>query len=267
MGGSMKVYPVQLSPAGWFEGLSTSFSVHDLTEAPEMIRVQIDVKSQQLDTLNSQLLSLTLGSRGNTKALQEKCEKAQLDLDAAQSALSEQYTANVLSVAKTYLDAAGNIDIEGVSKKLGIATDIIKELPAQFTAVQKKQDALTRATRTLTQLQAAQRLAEATDTKQQQQQLAIQIQSVTNALSELQTRWKMLTAKSGGVSPTNLKRSTMDVPLDAQSPVPLPDEAVSGGGSRWQTITLKSTSETRAKLDTTAAQAKVRGFSILQNGP
>jgi hypothetical protein len=60
--GSMKVYPVQLSPIDWFEGLSTSFTMEDLTQDPEVIPMQIGAKSQQLNTLNSQLVSLQMGT-------------------------------------------------------------------------------------------------------------------------------------------------------------------------------------------------------------
>ncbi|KAJ7705720.1 hypothetical protein B0H16DRAFT_1272633, partial [Mycena metata] len=45
--GSMKVYPVQMNPLDWFEGLSTSFTLEDLTEDPEIIRIQIMSKSRQ----------------------------------------------------------------------------------------------------------------------------------------------------------------------------------------------------------------------------
>ncbi|KAJ7255631.1 hypothetical protein C8J57DRAFT_1075307, partial [Mycena rebaudengoi] len=58
--GSMKVYPVQMTPLDWFQGLSTSFTMEDLTQDPEAIRSQINAKSQQLDTLNAQLVALQM---------------------------------------------------------------------------------------------------------------------------------------------------------------------------------------------------------------
>ncbi|KAJ7839338.1 hypothetical protein B0H14DRAFT_2185349, partial [Mycena olivaceomarginata] len=45
--GSMKVYPVQMTHLDWFEGLSTAFTMEDLTPDPEVIRTQMDTKSQQ----------------------------------------------------------------------------------------------------------------------------------------------------------------------------------------------------------------------------
>lgn len=117
----MKVYPVQLTPLvgdqrfscfapsdpttqDWFQGLSTSFKLEDLTENPEMIRGQISAKSQQLDTLNSQLVALSMGTRGDPAELRAKVETAQDSLDSAQSALAQQYTSNVIELAKTCLD-------------------------------------------------------------------------------------------------------------------------------------------------------------------
>jgi redox-regulated HSP33 family molecular chaperone len=57
-------------------------------------------------------------------------------------------------------------------------------------AVQKAQHELTSSSRALSQMMAALALAEATDTKQQK--LALQIQSLTGELKELQTRWQIL---------------------------------------------------------------------------
>ncbi|KAJ7772781.1 hypothetical protein B0H14DRAFT_2402089, partial [Mycena olivaceomarginata] len=42
---SMKVYPVQLTPLDRFAGLSTSFTLEDLTQDPEVIRMQINARS------------------------------------------------------------------------------------------------------------------------------------------------------------------------------------------------------------------------------
>ncbi|KAJ7870647.1 hypothetical protein B0H14DRAFT_3573861 [Mycena olivaceomarginata] len=234
MDGSMKIYPVQLSPLDWFEGLSTSFTLEDLTQDPDMIRIAIGAKSQQLDTLNSQLTALTMGSQGDVKTLQGDVAREQGLLDKAQSALAKQYT--------------GQLD-----KK----QDVLKELPKQLEDVQVQQDAVAKAIRALSQATTALSLAEATDTKHQQQQIRLQIQSLTNDLNELHSRWGILTAKTGGaaVQPKPPTPVVSDKALNENVPVQLPSETASGG-SRWQTISLKSSSTTRQKFESSDARAK-----------
>ncbi|KAJ7793784.1 hypothetical protein B0H14DRAFT_3497717 [Mycena olivaceomarginata] len=143
-------------------------SLDDLTQDPEVITMQIDAKSQQLDILNSQLVSLQMGTKGDAADLRNKIAAAQTALDSAQSTLSQAYPSNVIAMANTCLDAVG-------------------KLPAMMDAVQKAQHELTSSSRALSQMMAALALAEATDTKQQK--LALRIQSLTGELKELQTRW------------------------------------------------------------------------------
>lgn len=259
--GSMKVYPVQMNPLDWFEGLSTSFTLEDLTESPETIRVQINSKSRQLDTLNSQLLMLTMGGKGDPNALRGEVSKAHRDLDLAQSDLARQYTSNIISMAKTCLDASGKVDTAVLADKLGVAKAVVANIGAQMEQVSVKQDALTRASRALTQMMAGLALAEATDTKQQQQQLTLQIQSLTSDLNELHGRWSVLTAKTGGaaVKPSAASNGS----LDGRAPLQLPEESTAGG-SRWQSITLKSTSEKRKDFNYSSADAKVRPLHCAQ---
>ncbi|KAJ7092313.1 hypothetical protein B0H15DRAFT_905677 [Mycena belliarum] len=243
--GSMKIYPVQMSPLDWFEGLSTSFTMEDLTQNPEVIRMQISAKSQQLDTLNSQLVALQMGAKGDPADLKAKVGAAQTALDSAQSTLSQSYSNNVIAMANTCLDAAGKFDLNALAGKLDVAKAVLADLPAQMAAVKTAQDALTSSSRALSQLMAEQALAEATDTKQQQQQLTLQIQSLTGDLKELQTRWQILTSTTGGLAvaapPDHSGEALPRTPLE------LPQENTSGG-SRWQTITLTSSSSTRAAL-------------------
>ncbi|KAJ6627702.1 hypothetical protein B0H10DRAFT_1993760 [Mycena sp. CBHHK59/15] len=196
--GSMKVYPVQLSPLDWFGGLSTSFTMEDLTQDPEIIRSQINAKSQQLDTLNAQLVALRMGAKGDPKDLQNKVLAAQKDLDNAQSTLAQTYSNNIISMASTCLDAFGKVDIKTLAGKLGMAESVLDKLDAQTTAVKKAQDSLTASSRALSQMMAAQALAEATDTRQEQQQLTLRIQSLTSDLRELKTRWQAITVSTSG---------------------------------------------------------------------
>ena len=99
LGGSMKVYPVQMSPVDWYRSLSTSFTMENLTSDPEMIQQQIDAKSKQIDAFQTRLVFL----RGTPKADLEGLKK----LDDAQSAkaraeanLSSAYNINVVSLCR-----------------------------------------------------------------------------------------------------------------------------------------------------------------------
>ncbi|KAK6980755.1 ZnMc domain-containing protein, partial [Favolaschia claudopus] len=256
--GSMKVYPVQLTPLDWFAGLSTSFTLEDLTLNPEIIRTQIQAKSYELDTLTSQLVSLQMGSRGDPTDLQNKVRAAQTALDSAQSALSQSYSNNVIAMAKTCLDAYGKLDTKTLSSKVQIAEAVLADLPAMMDTVQTAQDKLTSSSRALSQLLAAQALAEATDTKQQQQQITLQIQSLSADLKELETRWQALTASTGGVNPkVTIADSSETVPT---GPIELPAES-SSGGSRWQTITFTSNTKSREASTNSDSSASSQQWS------
>jgi polyhydroxyalkanoate synthesis regulator phasin len=250
--GAMKVYPIQLSPLDWFEGLSTSFTMEDLTQDPEVIRMQIDAKSQQLDTLNTQLVALQMGTTGDPTDLEKKVAAAQTSLDAAQSALSQAYSNNVIEMANTCLDAAGKVDTSTLAGKLKMAQSALANLPAMMDKVKAAQDNLTSSSRALSQMMSALALAQATDTKQQQQQLTLQIQSITGDLKELRTRWQMLTSTTGGVA--------LPAPVD-NSGVPAPDiqlpQQTTSGGSRWQTIQFTSSSTTRQAVASANSEASV----------
>jgi hypothetical protein len=244
-----------MTPLDWFQGLSTSFTMEDLTQDPEIIRTQINAKSRQLDTLNAQLVALQMGAKGDPAALQNKVEAAQTALDSAQSTLSQTYSNNIISMANTCLDAVGKVDITTLAGKIGVAQSVLSQLPAQMDAVKSAQDNLTSSSRALSQMMAAQALAEATDTKQQQQQLTLQIQSLTGDLKELQTRWQVLTASTGGVAPP-VTVDQSDVRIDPTLPVQLPQES-SSGGSRWQSITLTSSKSSRTDIAKSFSDATV----------
>ncbi|KAJ6449458.1 hypothetical protein C8R45DRAFT_1084236 [Mycena sanguinolenta] len=251
--GSMNIYPIQLTPLDWFAGLSTSFTLEDLIQNPEVIRQQIQAKSRDLDTLIAQLVALQMGGKGDPEDLKDKVQDAQTALDTAQSLLAQQFSNSVIEMAKTCLDVAGNIDIATLAGKLQVAQTALTALPPLMENVQSAQNNLTSSSRALSQLLAAQALAEASDTKQQQQQITLQIQSLTADLKELQTRWQVLTASTGGVTPpVGIDHGDQDVPT---APIALPAES-SSGGSRWQEITFTSTKKSReasADSDSSAA--------------
>jgi len=80
--GSMKVYPVQMAPIDWFQSLSTSFTMEDLTVNADVIAQQLDIKSRQLDDLNARLALIQSNPKQSIKDLQVR-------LDAAQEAYDE----------------------------------------------------------------------------------------------------------------------------------------------------------------------------------
>ncbi|KAJ6483193.1 hypothetical protein C8R45DRAFT_299355 [Mycena sanguinolenta] len=262
--GSMKIYLIQLTPLDWFAGLSTSFTMEDLTQNPEIIRQQIKAKSQDLDTLTAQLVALQMGARGDPTELQSQVQAAQTALEKAQSDLSQQYSNNVIEMAKTYLNSKQQLPsskdevAESVAAEIGITPEMLDDLMNGMAAVQKAQDTLTSSSRALSQLLAAQALAVATDTKQQQQQITLQIQSLNADLKELQTRWQVLTASTGGVHPPmGVDHSDQDVPT---TPIVLPAES-SSGGSRWQEISFISTSESRAQSAKDVSSSEVNQWN------
>ncbi|KAJ7445919.1 hypothetical protein FB451DRAFT_1568024 [Mycena latifolia] len=242
--GSMNVYPVQMTPLDWFAGLSTSFSLEDLTQDPEVIRSQIKAKSQEIDTLNSLLVSLELGAKGDPTELRNMVQAAQTTLDKAQSELSLKYSSNIIAMAKTFLNATGKVEIGALATELKVPEEFLSPLPDMMDAVQTAQTNLMSSSRTLSQLMAAQALADATDTRQQQKQLRIQIQGLTADLKELETRWQVLTAGKGGVRVASNDDDTVVLGPVPRTPIELPPENTSGG-SRWQTISLYSDQETR----------------------
>ncbi|KAJ7438411.1 hypothetical protein B0H11DRAFT_2105041 [Mycena galericulata] len=254
--GSMNIYPVQMTPLDWFAGLSTSFTLEDLTQDREVIRFQINVKSQELDVLNGQLVSLRLGSQGDPAALRSKVQAAQKALDTAQSDLAQAYSSNVIAMAKTFLTKDDKLGTKELAGELHLPEAVLQQLPAMLDTVQKAQNELTSSSRALTQLMAAQALAEATDTKQQQQQLQLQITGLSSDLAELQTRWKVLTAGTGGlrVLPTEDTKEPSPAPVPT-TPIELPTENTSGG-SRWQQINFESTVASRASTTAKHSEAQ-----------
>ncbi|KAF7341730.1 ZnMc domain-containing protein [Mycena sanguinolenta] len=231
--GSMSIYPVQLTPLDWFAGLSTSFTLEDLTQNPELVALQ-------------------MGAKGDPTALKEQVLGAQNAVDDAQSALAQNFSNNVIEMAKTCLDAAGVVSIPTLAGKLKVAETALSALPPLMEKLESAQTDLTKASRALSQMLAAQALAEATDTKQQQQQLMLQIQSLSADLKELQTRWQVLTSTSSGVNPpTGVDHSADKLPT---GPIALPPES-SSGGSRWQEISFTSTKKSRESSSTSDSSA------------
>jgi hypothetical protein len=75
--GSMKIYPVQMVPVYWFQSLSTSFTMEDLTINADVIAQQLDIKSRQLDDLNARLVLIQSNPQQSIQDLQGRLDKAQ----------------------------------------------------------------------------------------------------------------------------------------------------------------------------------------------
>ena len=249
--GSLKIYPVQLSPVDWFEGLSTNFTMEDLTSDPSLITQQIDAKSQQLDFLNSQLALLQGAKKGDVEQLQRKVDDAQAGLDDAMGALATAYSSNVISMAQTCITAYGELneaELATTAGKLKIAGAALTELTKGMQKVADAQKKLNASARAFTQLLASRALAEATDTQQQQKQLQLQITATSKEIQELTGRCRTLNKSS---APTTAVVTT----LPSVDDVKLYPAQVTSGGSRWQDISLyhKFEKKDSATLDQASA--------------
>jgi hypothetical protein len=255
MDGSLNVYPVQLSPIDWFEGLSTSFTVEDLTSDPELIRQAIGAKSNELDSLTLELSRLALGVKGNAEKLEKEVETAQNEVDEATGTLVAQFTQNVISMARTLVDAYGKIKSKSLKDKFGedprvtAVKDGLNVLEKGLNDVQGKQIALTGASRKLADALASYALAQATDTQQQQAQIKIRIASIKRDLTELEARYVALRAPEPTTSKPDPKAAAADA---ADGGLPKHDATAkvedlkdtsdvnnnTSGGSRWQEFTF-----------------------------
>ncbi|THH32074.1 hypothetical protein EUX98_g2088 [Antrodiella citrinella] len=234
--GSLRVYPVQMTPINWFEGLSTSFTLEDLTSDPVLIEQQIQAMAQQLDVLNSQLTALRFGTKGSIDKLRDEVTRAQMALDQAQATLATKYTHNVLAMVKTCYDKAGKLDtnqLSDVGEKLTLPKAVLTQLQADLDETSVAQQKLTNNSRAFSQASARLALADATDTQQQQEQIKQKISSLTGNLNELTTRYTSLNrAGHRPTAPSQDKLSSLDsVPLFTES-------SESSGGSRWQEIQM-----------------------------
>ena len=257
MDGSLRVYPVQMTPIDWFEGLSTSFTLEDLTSDPTLIEQQIDSKSQQLDLLNSQLVALQFGTKGDVDKLTAQVNDAQQRLDDATSTLANTYSSNVIAMAKTCIDAYGKVNadqLKGINGKLKMAEAALGQLQQDMQKTADAQKELTSASRALSQALAAQALAQATDTRQQQEQIRLQINSITGDLNELTARYQSLNNKDTRPAPQTTEQS-VDA-YDVMTPV-----NETSGGSRWQQITMHHMVESNYSEQHDQAQASASSWN------
>ena len=104
--GALNIYPVQMSPIDWFQSLSTSFTMEDLTSDLEIIFQQINAKSRLLNTLQARLATLQFPPKNDFKALQSVVEQARSAYGKVRSHLQKMHTSNIISLAQRFLSAA-----------------------------------------------------------------------------------------------------------------------------------------------------------------
>ncbi|KIJ34783.1 hypothetical protein M422DRAFT_263141 [Sphaerobolus stellatus SS14] len=148
--------------------------------------------------------------------------------------------------------------IGGIAIETAVPVAILGQLPSLLSTVQADQDKVTSASRALGQLESVYVLVNATDSKAQQEEIRLQIQSLTSDLNDLQARWQVLTSQAGG---TPKKIDTSGQALDPSTPLPLPQES-SFGGSRWQTITLQSTKTSRTNASQSDSKESSEACSV-----
>ncbi|THH31486.1 hypothetical protein EUX98_g2707 [Antrodiella citrinella] len=260
--GSLNVYPVQMTPIDWFEGLSTSFKLEDLTQNPDLIFQQIKAKSQQLDVLNQQLTALQFGARGDPAQLRQAVATAQESLDDAQASLAMKYSSNVLAMVKTCYAADGSL-VESQVTELVNSKDLVgvvaQTLITDLASTSSAQKQLTSASRAYSQALAGFALSEATDTQQQQEQIRLHIEGITGDINELTARYTSL-------NKTNARPAAPSkVAADQPSLIDIPDFPAANdtaGGSRWQEITMHHSVKSDYSRQQTSATANSMNMNV-----
>ncbi|KAH8826792.1 hypothetical protein DL96DRAFT_1801670 [Flagelloscypha sp. PMI_526] len=212
--GSAKIYPVQMQPLDWFKGLSTNFQLGDLTSSPEVVRDQIEYMSQQVGLLQTELDALSLS---DLEKVASKVESIQNALQRVDSAL-DSMTKNSGQPSATEDNLAKSL---GISQQVNVA-----------------QANPTSASRLVSQVLATQNTTEVADSKQGHDQIKLKLDTLNAELKELQLRYQSATLSSSSLPEDT---SSQELPTE---PLELPSERTSGG-SRWQSISFRSTSMTR----------------------
>ena len=193
--GSMKVYPIQMTPVDWFQSLSTSFTMEDLTSKQDVIEQQLTIKSKVVEDLNLRLTLIKSNPKKGIKDLQQRFDAAQEAYDKASSDLSIRYTTNVISLAKTFINKSNVFslnDFKDAAKKANIADAAIDNINDGIDKLIQTQLTVTQTSRALTTLMAAKSLAESSDTAQEVIELQVQIAALQKDIAELTTRLQSL---------------------------------------------------------------------------
>ena len=237
--GSMKVYPVQLQPIDWFQGLSTNFTVEDLFMNSDLIEQALDAKSKQLDILNTQLAHLPRNpsSGHDFEESQGMIDAAQSMYDKAQVELYTTYTNNVTSLAKTCINASGEFVMDEfvkLAKASGIADTAFLNIEQAMAKITSAQLAIVQASRAYTHVFSAKSLAQAAETANETIKITADIIALTREVDELTSYLRVLRFNNTTAATDSLKfASVHDIEL-------IPKE-ITSGGSRWQEVTITHT--------------------------
>ncbi|KAF8165904.1 hypothetical protein B0H34DRAFT_780581 [Crassisporium funariophilum] len=240
--GSMKIYPVQMQPIDWFQSLSTSFTMEDLTNDPDLIAQQIDNKSKQLDFMNTRLAVIQHNPGASVKEIQAKLDMAQDAYDKASSELSTTYTSNVIALARTCINANNEFvleDFKPAARVAKIADKAFEKIEVGMKTLADAQLAVTKTSRALTQLMSAKSLAEASDTAQEIITLTCEITALTKDIAELTTRLQSLRYKPKPEAPVADPKVPV-APTSVGDFKMFPPDNSTSGGSRWQDVYVSS---------------------------
>jgi hypothetical protein len=245
--GTLKVYPVQMQPIDWFQGLSTSFTLEDLTADPDLIEQQINAKSQQLDVLQSRLAALELSPKADLNVLQQQLDAAQAAYDSAQSDLANAYNSNIIALAQSCINAAGVFlepEFDAAAALYQLSQADFEGIGAAMKKVTDAQSAVTKASRAYSRLLSAKALANATDTENAKTQLNLDITAITKDLAELTARRQALrTPQAAAAKPTASINDFGNVPANITP----------SGGSRWQDIVMHHTIASKFTTDSSSS--------------
>ena len=263
--GSMKIYPIQMTPVDWFQSLSTSFNMEDLTSKQDVIEQQLSIKSKLVEDLNLRLALIQSNPKQSVKELQQKFDTAQEAYDRASADLSTRYTSNVISLAKTFINK-NNVfaldDFKKAASKANIAETAIGNIQDGINQLTQAQLTVTQTSRALTTLMAAKSLAESSDTAQEVVELQVQITALQKDITELTTRLQSL-RYAAPPPPAKKDKDGKELPPSVNDIDLYPPET-SSGGSRWQEMYIKHTvnSTYSASSNQSSASAQKNDVSL-----
>jgi hypothetical protein len=261
--GSLKIYPIQMSPVDWFQSLSTSFTMEDLTMNADVIAQQLDIKSRQIDDLNARLALIQANPKQSVKDLQDKLDLAQEAYDQASADLSTRYLSNVISLAKTCINKNNEFsmtDFTTAAKASKIAVAAFDNIEEGMNKLTQTQLAVTQTSRALTALMAAKSLAEASDTAQEIVELQVEITSLQRDVTELTTRLQTLRYQPPADPPKTDASGTPKQP--SVEDIDLYPPETSSGGSRWQEMYMKHTVDTKYNASSEQSSASTRSTNV-----
>jgi len=242
--GSMMVYPVQLQPIDWFQGLSTNFTVEDLFMNSDLIEQALDAKSKQLDILNTRLAHLQRNptSGHGFEELQGMIDAAQTMYDKAQVQLYTTYTNNVTSLAKTCINAGGEFvmdDFIKLAKASGIADAAFLNIEQAMGKITSAQFAIAQASRAYTHVLSARSLAQAAETANETIKITADIIALTREVDQLTSHLRAL--RFNNTTATMATTAMGSLKIASVEDIDLIPKEVTSGGSRWQEVTITHT--------------------------